>query len=130
MEPAQRIGAYFKACGEGSAAEIAGHFTDDAVIFDTNIRPTRGNAAIGAMWTTVRKRWGGARWTVDSIVSNGETAAIEWSMTGTAPADERPFVFRGSEHYAFRQSLISEIRQYWTYDPDTLDTGLVDYDHP
>jgi hypothetical protein len=42
----------------------------------------------------------------------------------------RPFAFRGSEHYRFRDSLIAEIRQYWTFDPERLDTGLRGYPYP
>ncbi len=125
----ERITAYFEACGEGSPDDIASHFTSDAVIYDTNIRPMRGADDIGATWVQVRKRWQGARWTVDTIVSDGETAAIEWTMTGTEPASGRAFAFRGSEHYRFEgdDHRIAEIRQYWTFDPDRLDTGLIDY---
>ena len=131
MTPAERGDAYFLACSEGSADEIGAHFTDDAVIWDTNIRPMRGRDEIGSSWVTVRERWGGARWLVDSMVaaSDQETAAIEWLMTGTDPRDGRDFVFRGSEHYRFSETLIAEIRQYWTFDPDRLDTGLRDYDY-
>ncbi len=130
MNPDDRIEAYFAACSEASSAAIAEHFTEDAVIYDTNIRPVTGNQAIGRMWVKVRERWRGAVWTVDSFVGDEAGAAIEWSMTGTNPDDDKAFVFRGSEHYAFDETLISEIRQYWTFDADKLDTGLVDYDYP
>ena len=125
----ERITAYFEACGTGSAGEIAGHFTDDAVIYDTNIGPMVTAHGIGTDWVTVRDRWQGARWSVDSIVSDGDAAAIEWSMSGTDPTSGRQFVFRGSEHYRFEPDTnrIEEIRQYWTFDPQRLDTGLVDY---
>ncbi|MFT7602405.1 MAG: hypothetical protein ACI8TP_005374 [Acidimicrobiales bacterium] len=129
MQHAERIRAYFTACGAGTADEIASHFTDDAVIYDTNVRPLRSSADIGRSWVKVRERWQGARWIVDSVVSNDETAAIEWSMTGVNPADSRSFVFRGSEHYEFATdaNLISEIRQYWTFDANELDTGLLGF---
>lgn len=127
LDPVARIEAYFLACSTGEAGDIAAHFTGDAVIWDTNLAPCRGAEAIGAMWVKVRRRWGGAVWTVDTAVTDGTTAAIEWTMTGTEPREQRPFVFHGSEHYAFRDSLIAEIRQYWTFDPDRLDTGLVDW---
>lgn len=125
----ERITAYFEACGAGNAAEIASHFTADAVIYDTNVRPMVTAAGIGADWVRVRERWQGARWTVDSIVSEGDAAAIEWSMTGTDPSTGRDFVFRGSEHYRFEPTanLIAEIRQYWTFEPERLDTGLIGY---
>lgn len=130
MDPATRITAYFAACTDGSATDIASHFTPDAAVRDTNIRPVRGANAIGAMWVKVRERWGGARWTVESVVvdEGGATAAIEWAMTGTDPDSGRPFTFRGSEHYRFTHSLIDEIRQYWTFDRERLDTGLLDDD--
>ncbi len=128
VDPYQRITAYFEACSTGSAAEIASHFTADAIIYDTNLGPTKGADAIGAMWTKVRDRWRGAVWTVESFVGDDDGAAIEWAMTGTNPKDDRPFIFRGSEHYRFEaEGLIAEIRQYWTFDPRGLDTGLIDY---
>ena len=48
-------------------------------------------------------------------------------MVGTDRRTGRSFVFRGSEHYRLVDGLIDEIRQYWTFDRDRLDTGLVDY---
>ncbi len=125
----ERITAYFDACGTGSADDIASHFTANAVIYDTNVRPMVSASGIGAGWVRVRDRWKGASWTVDSIVSEGDAAAIEWSMTGTDPASGRAFVFRGSEHYRFDPAtmLIEEIRQYWTFDKERLDTGLIEY---
>ena len=133
MEPSKRIETYFEACGGGSAEDIASHFISGATIYDSNIRPITGNSAIGEMWVTVRERWQGARWHVDSFVGDADGAAIEWSMTGTDPSSGRAFVFRGSEHYLFErvdENLIAEIRQYWTFDPDQLDTGLLGFSYP
>lgn len=129
MRPLDRIVAYFEACADGTPADVAGHFAPGAVIYDTNVPPTRGPDEIGAMWAKVRDRWQGARWTVESVVESADdaTAAIEWSMRGTDPASGRAFVFRGSEHYRFRGTLIAEIRQYWTFDRERLDTGLIGY---
>ena len=129
MEPAARIAAYFEACNGGDPAELAAHFTPDAVIYDTNLPPSRGSDAIAAGWAAIRDRWGGAVGSVDTVVASadGSAAAIEWSMRGTDPRSGRAFVFRGSEHYRFVDTLIDEIRQYWTFDRERLDTGLVGY---
>lgn len=129
MSPADRIRAYFEACNGGDPAAVAAHFTPDAIVWDTNVRPARGRDEIGTMWAAVAQRWGGARWRVDTVVesADGSAAAIEWSMTGTEPRAGRAFTFRGSEHYRFDGGLIAEIRQYWTFDRERLDTGLVDY---
>jgi ketosteroid isomerase-like protein len=120
------IRSYFAACSTGTAAEIAAHFTPDAIVYDTNVAPMRGAEAIGAGWVRVRGKWG-ATWHVEACVSEGDAAAIEWSMTGSDPSDGRRFVFRGSEHYRIESGLIAEIRQYWTFDRTRLDTGLVGF---
>ncbi|MDA3040912.1 MAG: nuclear transport factor 2 family protein [Actinomycetota bacterium] len=124
MEPGERITRYFEACSSGAPTDIASHFTADAVIYDTNLEPFRGAVAIGESWSKIRNDWQGARWTVDSLLSDGAAAAIEWSMTGTDPRTGEGFVFRGSEHYRFVDGLIDEIRQYWTFDRARLTTGL------
>ena len=129
MKPGDRIRAYFEACNGGRPTGVAEHFTDEAVIYDTNIAPLRGRDAIAAGWAAIAAKWGGATWTVDSIVEadDGSAAAIEWSMRGTDPRTGTAFVFRGSEHYRLVGGLIDEIRQYWTFDRDRLDTGLIGY---
>jgi ketosteroid isomerase-like protein len=126
------IEAYFAACSHGTPEDVAACFTADAMVFDTNIAPFTGAGRIGRQWVRVRERWGGAVWTVDSCVESesGEVAAIEWSMSGTEPTSGRAFIFRGSEHYRFEENLIVEIRQYWTFNPNTLDTALLGYLYP
>ena len=127
-ERADRIRADFASCNAGDPDEIAAHFSDDAVIWDTNHAPVRTAAGIGAFWHRIRQQWQGARWAVERVVSDGESAAIEWAMMGRGP--DGPFRFRGSEHYAFDGDRIAEIRQYWIFDRERLDTGLVDYPYP
>jgi len=128
MGPAERIRAYFDSCTRGSVADIAGHFTDGAVIYDTNHRPVRSAAGIGMFWSKVRERWQGATWTVDTVVSEGDAAAIEWTMSGLD--GDRPFAVRGSEHYRLVDGFIDEIRQYWTFDPDHPGSELVEFPYP
>ena len=125
MEPRARIEAYFQACSEGSAAEVASHFTDDAVVYDMNHQPVRGAETIGSFWTKIRSKWDAARWLVHTCVADGNEAAIEWSMVGKS--GERDFCVRGSEHYAFVDTKIAEIRQYWHFDPKVLDSELQGY---
>ena len=123
----RRLFDYFDSCNSGTAEQIAAHFTSDAVVYDANSRPARGVAVIGPMWVKVRERWGGAVWSLLSTVVEEDRAAVEWAMEGTDPETARMFTFRGSDHYEFRDGLISEIRQWWTFDRDRLDTGLVDH---
>ena len=91
MTPHDRIIQYFAMCSQGTARDIASHFTVDAVIFDTNVRPIHGAEAIGAMWVKVRERWGGARWSVDSCIADGcersDRVVDDWNR----PEDQRTF---------------------------------------
>jgi len=121
----ERIEAYFRACTRGDAREIASHFTPQAVVYDTNHKPVAGAEEIGRFWARIAAQWDGAAWFVDTCVSEGESAAIEWTMTGRA--DKRPFAVRGSEHYAFAGGRIAQIRQYWTFDRERLDSALREY---
>ena len=132
----QTITGYFNACTSGQAAAVAGHFTDDAVIFDTNHAPIEGAAKIGQFWSRIAAKWHGAAWNVERLVTDGDTAAIEWVMTGTAATAEggdAAFAVRGSEHYDFAvanetgERLIAQIRQYWTFDPSQPSSSLVKY---
>ena len=133
------IVGYFDACTAGDAEGVAEHFTDDAVVYDTNHAPVQGAATIGRFWARIASKWRGASWHCERLVTDGDTAAIEWRMAGTmaGPAGRRDndmaFAVRGSEHYDFDLSndsgerLIAEIRQYWTFDLEHPSGELVDY---
>ena len=84
-----RIRSYFAACSSGSSSEVASHFTEDAVIYDTNHPPIMSAEAIGDFWAQICDKWEGARWIVERVVSSGETAAIEWRMDGINRVDPR-----------------------------------------
>jgi len=116
---------YFASCSSGTAGEIAACFTDDAVIYDTNLAPVRGAVACGEFWVRVRRRWENARWQLDRGVEQDDDAACEWTMTGASQG--REVVFRGSDHYRFEGKRIAEVRQYWTFDDSRLSTGLLGY---
>ncbi len=116
---------YFEACSSGSIAEVSACFTRDAVIYDTNHSPVVGRDAICRFWEHIRAKWSGARWEVHTVTADGARAAAEWSMYGTAHGE--PFVVRGSEHYDFEAGLISQIRQYWTFDSVAPGSELVGF---
>lgn len=137
-EIAACIEGYFSACTSGDADAVARHFTEDAVVYDTNHAPVRGAAVIGRFWSRIAAKWQGASWHCERLVTDGETAAIEWRMSGTMAAHRsaeggEPFAVRGSEHYDFGSDgatgarLISEIRQYWTFDVEHPSSELVNY---
>ena len=119
------IRSYFEACTSGSSEDVAKHFTDDAVIYDTNHSPITTAASIGNFWNQIRAKWTGARWVVERTVESGDSAAIEWMMEGEHRGES--FAVRGSEHYSFRDDLIEEIRQYWIFDSESPGGGLIDY---
>lgn len=114
---------YFDGCNRADAGAIADCFCDDAVLYDTNHAPVRGSSEIGAFWAGVCARWTEVRWDVDTMVDDGRAVAIEWTMAGVLEGEPR--TIRGSEHYAFRDGRIAELRQYWTPTRDV--GGLVDF---
>ena len=122
MKPHERIEKYFEACTKGSAAEISSHFTPDAVVYDMNHSPIRNSKTIGEFWVRIRSKWESARWLVNTCITEKNASAIEWSMTGKH--EGREFCVRGSEHYEFEGTKISEIRQYWHFDPEFLNSEL------
>ena len=122
---ADQIRSYFEACSSGSSEEVAMYFTEDAVIYDTNHSPIVGSAAIGKFWSQIYAKWVGAKWTVERVIETTNSAAIEWRMEGEATGVA--FQIHGSEHYEFRENLIAEIRQYWTFDPESPGGGLIEY---
>jgi len=124
MDDRTLVESYFAACSTGNADEVAGHFDDDAVVYDTNHPPVRGAAQIGRFYAAAARRWGGASWHVDTFVADGSGhCASEWTMEAPAAGA----LVRGSEHYRTEHGRITEIRQYWTFDPDDLATQLQDY---
>ncbi len=127
MPAEERIRAYFTDCSQGDAAAIAAHFTEAAVIYDTNVPPVQGREAIGRFWVRVREKWGGAAWQVKAVLATGEHAAIEWTMTGRQRVSGVPFAVHGAEWYRFEGGRIAEIRQYWTFDPRAPGSGLLGY---
>lgn len=139
MDIEARIVGYFDACTSGEAGAVTSHFTDDAVVYDTNHAPVHSAKTIGRFWSRIASKWQGASWRCERLVTDGDTAAIEWVMSGTLPDQTVgeevgvPFAVRGSEHYDFSidnrtgERLIAEIRQYWTFDPDHPSSELVEY---
>ncbi len=116
---------YFAACSRGDVEAITASFCEDAVVYDTNHRPVSGAAEIGRFYAKVRQDRQGASWHVDTFLGDDEHAATEWTMLD--PRDGDPVAVRGSEHYEFRDGRISQIRQYWRYDPDRPGAGLRGY---
>ena len=120
-----RIRSYFAACSSGSKDEVARHFTEDAVIYDTNHAPIVSAENIGNFWVQIHTKWTGANWVVERVVEDEKSAAIEWCMDGEHQGNK--FEVRGSEHYQFHDTLIAEIRQYWIFDSSSPGGGLIDY---
>lgn len=117
--------SYFSACNTGLPHEISDYFTMDARIYDTNHPPVLGRDAIGHFWVHVRRKWGNARWHIDTLVEDNHRVAVEWTMKGTYR--DRAFVLRGSDHYEFEGDFIKEVRQYWTLNENSPAAQLLEY---
>jgi hypothetical protein len=59
----------------------------------------------------------------------GLTAAAEWTMRGRS--EGQPFTFRGVDVFIFTEAgLLTEVRQYWRFDPASLTSDLVGFPDP
>lgn len=116
---------YFAACSRGDADAVTASFCQDATVYDTNHQPVSGAAQIGRFYAKVRQDRQGATWHLNTYVGDDDHAAAEWTMVDRR--NDAPVAVRGSEHYEFRDGRISQIRQYWRYDPDRPGAGLRDY---
>jgi ketosteroid isomerase-like protein len=115
---------YMDLCNTGDAASIGGCFTADAVIYDLNVPPVKGAEAIGQFWVRVRDRWEGGTWSIIALVSDGRTVAVEWDLRGRRHGE--PILFRGADMITVEAGRISEVHQYWSYQPET-GSDLVGY---
>lgn len=122
-----RVEAYFASFHTPSLEGIGAHFSPDACVYDLNVKPVRGRDTIAKFWLAVCEKWQDPRWTIDSLVEDAAAGAvaIEWTMAGRR--DGVPFRVSGSEHYSFEDGLISEIRQYWIFDPKQPDHQLLGF---
>lgn len=120
-----RVEAYFEACNAGSAEQVARHFVEHARIYDLNVPVLEGRDTIAQFWARTVAKWGGATWTIHSLIEDEHGVAMEWSMTGTMKGEL--FTVSGSDHYSFEGDLIREVRQYWVFDRADPNRRLLDF---
>lgn len=111
--PVDLVQHYFEVCNTGTTAEIAATFADDATIYDVNVAPVRGAAAIGDSWVAIREKWNGAHWQITTIAGDADRVLVEWTMTGSADGNE--FTWAGIDAIEMEHGRITEIRQYWHF---------------
>ena len=89
-----RIRSYFAACSSGSKDEVARHFTEDAVIYDTNHAPIVSAENIGNFWVQIHAKWTGANWVVERVV---EDEKVDLAEAGEDQCLVRPVPGRAEE---------------------------------
>jgi ketosteroid isomerase-like protein len=124
MTPVQRVRAYYAALAAGDPEAIAEHFTDDAIHYYTRRAPHLGALEIAQNAAAAVEHLHAA-WTLESIVGDDETVAIEWSMAFDHPTRGTRMLDRGAELFAFRDGLICEVRAYY----NERGGDLVGFDH-
>jgi len=124
VTPAERVRAYYEDLATGDAERIARHFTDDAVHYYTRRAPHLGAAQIAGNAAAAVEHLD-AVWTLEHLVADDQSAAIEWSMAFDHPTKGTRMLDRGAELFRFRDGLICEVRAYYN------DRGgdLIGFDH-
>ncbi|MFB6173246.1 MAG: nuclear transport factor 2 family protein [Halobacteriales archaeon] len=126
--------SYFEACNDGDVERIASFFVEGGVhYFPPGMYggPFVGGRTIGERWAAAVEELGSI-WTVDSVMTDPDTAraAMEWTHFKTADGT----VLRGDEWYEFDPDtgLIEEIRAYYASPQDDsldrLELGGFDYE--
>lgn len=118
---------YFEACSNGDPTELRGFLAEDVAVYDTLAKPVIGRDNLLEDNKNLREMWSGARWYVDNYVGNGDIAAVEWTMTGSK--DGVAHTLRGMDYYQFRDGLIKEVHQYWSFNRKSPESGLRGYDY-
>jgi ketosteroid isomerase-like protein len=124
----EHVRSYYEALNTGDADLVASHFTDDAVHYYTRLGPHEGAEAIGG-----NAKWGvdeaDGQWFVESAIEDGESAAIEWTMTWRDPESGEKRLNRGAEFFRFRDGKICEVRAYHHGDRKNPQGDLLGFDH-
>ena len=124
MSPGERVRAYYDDLATGDAEAIARHFTEDAVHYYTRRAPHLGAAQIAGNAAAAVEHLN-AVWTLEHLVADDESAAIEWSMAFDHPTKRTRMLDRGAELFRFRDGLICEVRAYY----NGRGGDLIGFDH-
>ena len=126
--PLEHVRSYYDALAAGDEARIAAHFHPEAVHYYTRLGPHRGAEEI-ARYAGLAVRGLGAEWSLEHGIGNDEEAVIEWSMRWRDPKTGEARLDRGTEWFAFRDGLISEVRAYHHSGPRNRSGDLLGFDH-
>ncbi|HEX4753272.1 MAG TPA: nuclear transport factor 2 family protein [Solirubrobacterales bacterium] len=122
---------YYDACSRADFDGMMATLTEDATHYFLMPNPgsqaIRGGRTLAAFWQKIQARFD-ARWIVDSIVAEGDRAAIEWTIFWTPNRVSPRVASRGAEFYEFRDDRIAEIRAYYHQDPELV-TELRGFDY-
>ena len=122
------VASYYEALNSGDAERVAAHFQPDAVHYYTRLGPHRGAEEI-ARYAVLGVEHLEGRWILERGMDDDEQACIEWTMTWRDPKSGEPRLDRGTEWFAFRDGLISEVRAYHHSGPKNPSGDLLGFDH-
>lgn len=105
------IQRYYDACNAYSPEGLRAVLTDDMVHYWVDHIPVSGGDSLASFAAKSASRTKG-HWTLDKVLSNGDEAVAEWTMTWTPLGLERQELLRGTEWFIFRDGLIAEVRAY------------------
>ena len=122
------IHSYYRSLNTGNAAQVAEHFTDDAVHYYTRLGPHDGARTIGEHTHWAVENIDG-QWFIDNAIEDGEQAVIEWAMTWRDPKSGQRRLDRGTEWFRFRDGRICEVRAYHHGGRKNPSGDLLGFDH-
>jgi ketosteroid isomerase-like protein len=125
------IRRYYDACSSGDVETLKATLTDDVVHYflapNLGSAPVAGAEHLAAYWRKAQAMIDG-RWVVDSMVSDGDEAVIEWTLYWNPSSDGPRVATRGAECYRFEGHRIAEIRAYYQQRESSSELDGFDYE--
>ncbi len=113
----QTVLRYFAACTSGDLDALKSSFVPDVVHYFLHPAntPIRGAEHLARYWRKYAQVYRPV-WRIDHAIAQGDEVVSEWSCAYTPRGGQHRMMFRGTEWYLFKSSLIAEVRAYYQYD--------------
>ena len=123
----ETIRKYYVGCSTGNIELIKSTFAPDVTHYFPNAAPISGADTLANHWAGFNTKDRKAVWTVDHFMGAENEAVIEWTMISTFLNEQRKEILRGAEWYQFHGGKIAEIRAYFLWTPEQMESELVGY---
>jgi hypothetical protein len=108
---------YYDGCNTGNLDDLRSTLAPDVVhYFVQKIHPPiRGAHHLARYWRKFRQIYK-PTWRIDHTIARGDEVVSEWSCAYSPVGSDDRVIFRGTEWYVIKSSLIAEVRAYYHFE--------------